>query len=291
MSVSGLESNRFCFFVLTDVQNMLDLLYSPVVRPVLANIYRIRISSASSAPSFSLCDLFVFRNRSRGGAEGAEHAEGFGGVVVDAVHWGMPTAFLITRARLGSVLFAVVVAAACSGGDAPKVDAAASTPAVAVMPRPATPSDSACPRDGTWKRCALEDRVVKSGLAFKPAGDSMRVAYLSVPGVRYKIGLTASMVAFFYRDTLAAAKDVTTLDRFRLTPRGDTIGAWKSVPSDVIWSGNLVAVLFDASATQIERIRLTITAGAPQPLSEAAKAAKAAADTPVVQTLPPLPAR
>lgn len=185
---------------------------------------------------------------------------------------------------------AAVVALAACGGDAPKVDSAASKPAVAVMPRPATPSDSSCPRDGTWKRCALEDRVVKSGLAFKPAGDSMKVAYLSVPGVRYKIGLTATMVAFFYADTIAAAKDVTALDRFRLTPRGDTIGAWKSVPSDVIWSGNLVAVLFDASATQVERIRLTITAGAPQPLSEAAKAAKAAADT-IVHKLPPMPAR
>ena len=204
----------------------------------------------------------------------------------------MPTAFLITRARLGSVLFAAVVAvAACSGDDTPKVDSTASAPVAAVMPRPATPSDSACPRDGTWKRCALEDRVVKSGLAFKPAGDSMKVAYLSVPGVRYKIGLTATMVAFFYTDTLAAAKDVTALDRVRLTPRGDTIGAWKSVPSDVIWSGNLVAVLFDASATQVERIRLTITAGAPQPLSDAAKAAKAAADAPTVQKLPPMPAR
>ncbi len=189
------------------------------------------------------------------------------------------------------MIAAVVTVAACGGNDAPKVDSGVSTPAAAVMSRPATPSDSACPRDGTWKRCALEDRVVKSGLAFKPAGDSMTVAYLRVPGVRYKIGLTATMVAFFYADTVAAGKDVTALDRFRLTPRGDTIGAWKSVPSDVIWSGNLVAVLFDASATQIERIRLTITAGAPQPFSEAAKAAKAAADMQAVQTLPPMPAR
>jgi len=203
----------------------------------------------------------------------------------------MRTAWFFERAGRTAGLAAVVVVAACGGNDAPKVDSVASKPAVAVMPRPATPSDSACPRDGTWKRCALEDRVVKSGLAFKPAGDSMTVAYLSVPGVRYKIGLTASMVAFFYADTLAAEKDVTALDRFRLTPRGDTIGAWKSVPSDVIWSGNLVTVLFDASATQIERIRLTITAGAPQPLSEAAKAAKAAADLPTVQKLPPMPAR
>jgi hypothetical protein len=203
----------------------------------------------------------------------------------------MRTACFVERARRAAVIAAVVAVAACSGGDAPKVDSAASAPTVALMPRPATPRDSACPRAGTWTRCALEDRIVKSGLAFKPAGDSMKVAYLSVPGVRYKIGLTASMVAFFYADTVAAEKDVTALDRFRLTPRGDTIGAWKSVPSDVIWSGNLVAVLFDASATQIERIRLSITAGAPQPLSEAAKAAKAAADSPTVQKLPPMPAR
>ena len=218
-------------------------------------------------------------------------AERFGGADAVGVHWEMRTAWFFERVRWLAAATALAAVAACSGEDAPKVDSATSQPAAAVMPRPATPSDSACPRDGTWKRCVLEDRVVKSGLAFKPAGDSMTVAYLRVPGVRYKIGLTASMVAFFYADTAAAAKDVTALDRFRLTPRGDTIGAWKSVPSDVIWSGNLVAVLFDASATQIERLRLTITAGAPQPLSDAAKAAKAAADAQTVQKLPPMPAR
>jgi hypothetical protein len=218
-------------------------------------------------------------------------AERFGGADAVGVHWEMRTAWFFERVRWLAAATALAAVAACSGEDAPKVDSATSQPAAAVMPRPATPSDSAGPRDGTWKRCVLEDRVVKSGLAFKPAGDSMTVAYLRVPGVRYKIGLTASMVAFFYADTAAAAKDVTALDRFRLTPRGDTIGAWKSVPSDVIWSGNLVAVLFDASATQIERLRLTITAGAPQPLSDAAKAAKAAADAQTVQKLPPMPAR
>lgn len=218
-------------------------------------------------------------------------AERFGGADAVGVHWEMRTAWFFERARRLAAATALVAVAACSSDDAPKVDSAVSQPAVAIMPRPATPSDSACPRDGTWKRCALEDRVVKSGLAFKPAGDSMTVAYLRVPGVRYKIGLTASMVAFFYADIAAAAKDVTALDRFRLTPRGDTMGAWTSVPSDVVWSGNLVAVLFDASATQIERIRLTITAGAPQPLSDAAKAAKAAADTQTVQKLPSMPAR
>ncbi len=211
-------------------------------------------------------------------------AEALGGVRGLRVHCGMRTSLFYS----GLIVLSTVMSA-CGGGDASKADSVAGKPVTAAMSRPATPSDSACPRDGLWKRCALEDRVVKSGLAFRAAGDSLKVTYLSVPGVRYKIGLTASMAAFFYADSLAAAKDVTSLDRFRLAPRGDTIGEWKSVPSDVIWSGNLVAVLFDASPTQIERMRLTITAGAPQPLSDAAKAAQAA-DT-IVHKLPPMPSR
>jgi len=54
------------------------------------------------------------------------------------------------------------------------------------------------------------------------------------------------------------------LDTLRLTPLGDTIGAWPSRPF-VIRSANLLVALFDAGGTQAERIALAITAGAPQP--------------------------
>ncbi len=168
---------------------------------------------------------------------------------------------------LGSAL------AACGGADAGRaIDSVATKP----VARPITPSDSACPRDGRWKPCALEDRLVKSGLAFKLAGDSAQVPYLAIPGVRYTVGKTASLVVFYYADSAAATADATPLDSRLLTPKGDSLGAWPSVPTEVVRSANVLAVLFDASATQAERIRLTLTAGAPQPYAD-----------PVAKTLPP----
>jgi len=131
------------------------------------------------------------------------------------------------------------------------------------VPRPPPPSDSACPRDGRWRPCSLEDRINKAGLAFKPAGDSIRLAYLEPPGVRYRLGKSATLVALFYADSAAGAANTAPLDPARLTPPGDSLGGWPSVPTEVVRSANLVAVLLNASETQAERVRLTLQAGAP----------------------------
>ncbi|MES2522887.1 MAG: hypothetical protein V4617_09335 [Gemmatimonadota bacterium] len=174
-----------------------------------------------------------------------------------------------------AVLAASLFAAACGNDDAPR--SAPPAMAAAPVPRAPEPGDSLCPRDGLWKACALEDRIDKAGLPIKAANDTMTVAYLNAPGVRYRVGRTASLVVFFYKDSASAARDVAPLDTVRLGVQGDTVGVWGSRPSDVIRSSNMIAVLLDATALQTERIRLAITAGAPQPY----------ADTP--QTLPPAP--
>jgi hypothetical protein len=150
------------------------------------------------------------------------------------------------------------------------------------VPPPPAPGDPACPRDGTWKGCALEDRVKKAGLYFKATDDTMHVTFLKAPGVRYQLGLTAALVAFYYADSTSAALDISALDQRRLVPKGDTAGPWKSMPSDVIQSANLIAVLLDAKQLQIERVRRVITAGAPQPASTPPM-------QPVPQALPPAP--
>ena len=152
--------------------------------------------------------------------------------------------------------------AACGGDAAPPPKSAVATPA----PRAPAPGDPSCPRDGLWKPCALVDRIVHAGLAFKAAGDTMRVPYLSVPGIRYRVGMRATLVAFFYDDSTALKRDLSSLDTLRLVPRGDTTPHWGGAPSPVR-SANLLAVLVDGSATQIERVGLAITAGAPQPSS------------------------
>lgn len=178
---------------------------------------------------------------------------------------------------------AVLAASACGGRETDASDRpvnAASGPPVA---RPATPSDSACPRDGTWKACALEDRIGKAGMVMKVL-DTLQVPYFPQPGVRYRIGRVATMATFYFADSSAGAKATASLDRLHLTPPGDTIGAWPLAPYEAIRSANLIAVLFEVSATQAERVRLAITAGAPQPAS----ALPAVPSGP--QTLPSVPA-
>lgn len=173
---------------------------------------------------------------------------------------------------------------ACSAGTP---DAAPSTPAVTTrppVPRPATPSDAACPRDGTWKACALEDRISKAGMVARVV-DTVRVPFFRGPGVRYRIGREARMVVFYFADSAAGAKAASGLDPLRLTPRGDSVGAWPAPPREVIRSANLIAVLFDVNATQAERVRLAITAGAP--ITNPALLL-APDDTQTVRTLPPM---
>ncbi len=182
---------------------------------------------------------------------------------------------MMNRARMFTAgLVASGMLGACSEKPAPAV----STPPVSAdpVPRPPAPGDPSCPRDGLWKSCALVDRIVHAGLFFKAADDTMVVPYLTPKGIKYQVGLSASLIAFYYADTTALLSDWTKLDTLRLTPVGDTVGAWPTRPGDVIRSSNLVAVFFSNDLLQRERIRLAITAGAPQPAS-----------APVPRVLPP----
>ncbi len=189
------------------------------------------------------------------------------------------------RARLALLIPTLLLMAAACGEkkDAapPKADVSSLPP----VPRPATPSDSACPRDGTWRPCHLEDRINKAGMNAKVI-DTLTVPYFPERGTRYRIGRTATMAAFYFADSMAGVQASRGLDRFRLLPEGDSIGAWPEPPLDVVRSANLVLVLFGVNATQSERVRLAITAGAPQyypPATDSAPGSMRA------QTLPPAP--
>ncbi len=192
---------------------------------------------------------------------------------------------LRVRFRLFPLLVGSTAFVACDSkapANAPASVASAPPP----IARPTTPSDAACPRDGTWKACALEDRISKAGMVAKVM-DTISVPFFTPKGVRYRIGREARMVVFFFADSAVAAKSQSGLDPFRLTPRGDSIGAWPAPPREVIRSANLVAVLFDVNATQAERVRLAITAGAPVTNPELMLSPNA--DT--VRKLPPMQAK
>ena len=166
--------------------------------------------------------------------------------------------------RITSIVsLAIVIAlAACSGEKAPALDSVAVNAAPAA--RAAAPGDSSCPRNGLWQPCGLVDRIVHAGLSFKPLTDTLRVPFIDVPGVQYRVAATDTMVAFFFPDSAALAKAIAPLDSIRIAPKTDTASPWQSAPT-VIRSGNLLALYFAHSERQIERLRLAITAGAPAP--------------------------
>jgi hypothetical protein len=160
-----------------------------------------------------------------------------------------------------------VVATLFAACDTPKPAPSRTSDAVAPVPRPPTPSDSACPRDGTWRACHLEDRISKAGMGIKVI-DTITVPYFDAQGTRYRIGKTAKLVAFYFADSAAGAAATASLNKLRLTPPGDSIGKWPTAPFEAIRTANLIAVLFEVNATQAERVRLALTAGAPQPYTE-----------------------
>ncbi|MBL0939080.1 MAG: hypothetical protein IBJ03_09300 [Gemmatimonadaceae bacterium] len=179
---------------------------------------------------------------------------------------------------------AIPVAVLFGCSDKPAEEAKAVVATQTPVPRPLTPSDSACPRDGTWRPCHLEDRINKAGMGIKVM-DTIGVPYFPERGTRYRIGRTATMAAFYFADSMAGVKATRSLDRFRLLPERDSIGAWPEPPLDVVRSVNLILVLFGVNATQSERVRLAITAGAPQPSAPAPDSSAPARP----QTLPPAP--
>jgi len=159
---------------------------------------------------------------------------------------------------LGAALLALLVAC---GTDKPAPNATV-TSGAPMAERPPAPGDPNCPRTGQWQPCGLVDRIVKAGLSFKATGDSIRVPFFDVPGVRYRVAVTDTMLAFFFADSAALAKAIAPLDTLRMTPPADSLMPWPALPS-VIRSGNLLALYFADSERQIERLRLAITAGAP----------------------------
>jgi hypothetical protein len=157
---------------------------------------------------------------------------------------------------------ALLAVASCGSRDTDK-----STPVVVAAPprppqSPPAPGDSSCPGDGRWRRCSLTYALLRAGMRSKWSDSAARVEWLR-PDSAFRVALGRSELrVFLYRDSLALAKDVATVDTLTLAPKGAAF-PWPSAPT-VIRSANMLAILFDASAEKMERLQLVLTAGAPQ---------------------------
>ena len=168
----------------------------------------------------------------------------------------------MTKSRLAifGITCLSVAVASCGGSDATPDTVVAAVRAD--TPTPPRPGEADCPLDGKWKHCALLDRMVRSGLAPKVTGDTVRVPFFSVPGVRFSVGRAAILTAFYYPDSLSAIRESANVDTITVRAPGDTVGSWAGTPN-FIRSGNLIAIFESESPRQVERMRLAITAGAP----------------------------
>jgi hypothetical protein len=166
------------------------------------------------------------------------------------------------RYRVAGMLVGLTVLGACSGDEAKPADTGVAVPVVVDTPRAPRPGDPDCPRDGTWKTCALVDRLVSSGLAPKALPDTTRVAFFAAPGVRYQIGRVAILTAFIFADSNAAKQAVSGIDTVTVRMPGDSTAPWRSTPH-LFRSANLVAVFESDNERQVERMMLALTAGAP----------------------------
>jgi len=161
------------------------------------------------------------------------------------------------------VVVAVAIAALAGCGDSGDIDAdTAVARAPVVVPQTPRAGSPDCPSDGQWKHCALFERLTRAGLAPRKLDDTTHVEFLPVPGIRYGVGRTATLTAFYFADSVAAIAATAGIDTVTVRPNASAVAPWTGTPV-FIRSANLIAVFESDNARQIERIQLAITAGTP----------------------------
>jgi hypothetical protein len=157
----------------------------------------------------------------------------------------------------------LVSASACGRSTAREADSARSS--AARTPAAPVPSLPECPNTtGRWDECNVRQRLERAGLAPQPLPDTLRVPFLDRPGFGYGVG-HAVLRVFLYDSAGALARDLADVDSVRVQSTGSGPAvAWQATPT-LITSNNMAAILLSDQATQIERVRLALTAGLPAP--------------------------
>jgi hypothetical protein len=155
--------------------------------------------------------------------------------------------------------FAVAAALAACGGEPRGASSGGGAGAAATRPardRAVAAESLAAERD-EWNRAEVVKRLTEAGLVVADSGDTVRHAFLAVPGSVLRVG-GHELQIFVYPDTLARSRDSRRLDSATASPRGERV-SWSARPH-LITSGNLLAILLTPRAQLAERVTLTLTA-------------------------------
>ena len=174
------------------------------------------------------------------------------------------TRWAVARFHVVTAVTLLVAALACGGSSARDADSARTSAATRVSAAP-VPSLPECPNTtGRWDECNVRQRLERAGLAPQPLPDTLRVPFLDRPGFGYGVG-HAVLRVFLYDSAGALARDLADVDTTRVQPSGAGAPvAWGVTPT-LITSNNMAAILLSDQATQVERVRLALTAGLPAP--------------------------
>lgn len=121
----------------------------------------------------------------------------------------------------------------------------------------------ACPRDGMWHPCSIEQRFGLAGLRVVPIDSALGIPGITEIVSAWQIGRQQLRVAFFASETDAASA-LVRLDSARAAPIGDTTVRWPDRPT-LLHNANVIAVLIGGTDRAIERASNALLAGPPQP--------------------------
>ncbi len=184
------------------------------------------------------------------------------------------TAIVVRRARRQVAshitVAATLIALACAGKServrATKGDDSATTTSSAA-PRGAASaavSDTTCPKEGNWRLCSVEDRLVHAGLVVEKRDAPVHRDFLRVAGTAYQVGVKDDVVeVFVYPTSEARKRDTDLLDSATASPKGTRIiyGA----PPTLVMSNNMAAIVLSLNDRTVERLALALGAGLPMP--------------------------
>lgn len=173
-----------------------------------------------------------------------------------------PRSPLVRAALLAATL--VSVGCAAPRGDSPTDSARAA----GVTPEPTPGVDAsgapACPMEGNWTPCAVEERLKRAGVVIDKQADPVLHPFLSVPGTSYHVGTAEhELEVFLYPSAAARAQDTKALDSATVSPRGTRV-SWRTPPTLVV-SNNLAAIILSLNDRTVERLTLALAAGLPEP--------------------------
>ncbi|MCC6929197.1 MAG: hypothetical protein IT359_09430 [Gemmatimonadaceae bacterium] len=170
------------------------------------------------------------------------------------------------RAAAVALCLVTLFGAGCSSDDT-KTGEGASPQASAGAPAATSAAANgkpACPMEGDWTPCAVEDRLTHSGVVFTKKPESVTLPFFSVPGTSYEIGNPEhEALIFLYPSAQARERDTAALDSASASPKG-TRHAWRTPPT-LVTSNNMAAVILSLNDRTVERLALALGAGLPQP--------------------------